>query len=227
MREFEHCEFRQVGTDYASADEVARYDQRMRRFRDIDAENELLCSLIPLRPESEVLEIGTGTGAFARRAAGHCRRVTALDISETMIEYAASRAREENLTNITFRKAGFLSFQAEAESFDAVVSGLALHHLSDVWKAVALRNIFRWLRPGGVFLLIDVVFDWQTEAPEEYFERILDAAPGSRENFARHIADEFSTETWIMNGLLERAGFRIELDRCDNEFLHLYRCVKP
>lgn len=226
MKNFLHDEFKQLGTDYNSVEEVAQYDQRMRRFRDIDRENRELVTLAGLKAGSSVLEIGTGTGAFAREAAKAGARVHAIDISAVMLEYARLRAREEKLDNLTFELAGFLSFEGEPASYDAVVTGLAMHHLSDVWKAVALRKIHHLLRPGGVLLLLDVVFDWKNEAPEAYFERLLEYAPGSKDNFAKHIADELSTLTWIMNGLLERANFTIESDRCENDFLHIYQCRK-
>lgn len=226
MHEFWHDEFQQIGTDYDSVEEVALYDTRMRQFRDIEAENRWIGELARLRPESRVLEIGTGTGAFARYAAARCQSVRAIDISKMMLEYAAGKAREENLANVAFERAGFLSFAAEPGEFDAVVTGLALHHLSDVWKSVALSRIHAALRPGGVLVLVDVVFDWEDLSPEAYFSSILPLAPGSRTQFARHIADELSTIQWIMTGLLERAGFTIAADHCDNAFLHFYQCVK-
>lgn len=68
MYAWRHDEFRQLGTDYDSVDEVAKYDCRMRQFRDIDAENDRIVELAGLTPDADVLEIGTGTGAFARRA---------------------------------------------------------------------------------------------------------------------------------------------------------------
>ena len=226
MHEFWHDEFQQIGTDYDSVEEVALYDTRMRQFRDIEGENRWVGELARLRPESRVLEIGTGTGAFARYAAARCQSVRAIDISSVMLEYAAGKACEENLTNVVFELAGFLSFTAEPGEFDAVVTGLALHHLSDVWKSVALKRIHAALRPGGVLVLVDVVFDWGDLSPEAYFAAILSLAPGSQSQFARHIADELSTTQWIMTGLLERAGFTIAADHCDNGFLHFYQCVK-
>lgn len=220
-------EFRHVGTDYASREEVAAYNSRMRQFRDIDAENERFVSILNLPANASVLEIGAGTASFSRHIAKSCRDVTAIDISPMMLDYAESRAKEENLKNITFANAGFLSFDNQGKLYDAAITGLALHHLPDTWKAVALRNIHSWLKPKGTLLLLDVVFQWhENEQPEEYFERITPRAPGSVDQFERHIAQEYSTLAWIMEGLLERAGFEIENDICENEFLHCYLCRK-
>ena len=215
-------EFQQIGTDYASEEEVAMYDRRMRKIRDIDAENAGMLDFLRLPPDGAVLEIGTGTGAFLRTAAKRCARAAGIDISEVMLQYARSRADEEKLQNLELSRAGFLTHTFAPETFDGVVSGLAFHHLPDVWKAVALERIHRILKPGGRLVLLDVVFDWKSEAPEAYFERIVSAAGESRPNFIRHIAQEYSTLAWIMEGLLTRAGFAIEQKRAAGDFLMLY-----
>ena len=217
-------EFQQIGTDYGSVEEVAAYDGRMRAMRNIDAENRAILKCLGLKKKSAVLEIGTGTGAFARAAAKLCSHVTALDVSEVMLKYASLKAREGKLGNIDFLHAGFLSFDYPRRTFDAVVSSLALHHLPDVWKLVALEKIFETLKPGGLFHLMDVVFDWGNGSPEKYFRRVVESEPESRANIAMHIAREFSTTGWIMTGLLTRAGFVIESDVRHGEFLRTYCC---
>ena len=220
-------EFQQIGTDYGSIDEVAAYDVRMRKMRDVDAENRMILDAIRLKKESAVLEIGMGTGAFARAAAKVCAHVTALDVSTMMIDYASSKAREEKLENIDFYHAGFLSFDYPPQAYDAVVTGMALHHLPDVWKMVALEKIFFSLKAGGFFYLLDVVFDWGNGSPEEYFQRIIESEFEARPNLSRHISQEFSTTGWIMTGLLTRAGFIIESDVQSRGFLRSYSCRKP
>ena len=221
-------EFQQVGTDYESEQEVAAYDKRMRELRDIDGENRRILNLLQLREGASLLEIGTGTGALVRSAAKAGFHAVGIDISPVMLQYAKSRADAEGLSGVVFEKAGFLSYGYGTERFDGIVSGLAFHHLPDTWKAIALRRIHAALKPGGRFLLLDVVFDWKQETPEAYFERLIRTMPQeTKEPFARHIAQEYSTLTWIMTGLLERVGFQVELDQCDNDFLHLYSARKP
>ena len=220
-------EFQQIGTDYASMEEVANYDRRMRKMRDVEAENREILELLKLPPSATVLEIGTGTGAFLRTAAKHCAHAVGIDISQVMLRYVRARADEEKIRNIELRRAGFLTCTFAENTFDGVVSGLAFHHLPDLWKAVALERIYKILRPGGSFLLLDVVFDWKTESPEAYFDRIVATEKESRPNFIRHIAREYSTLAWIMEGLLTRAGFVIGEKRAVNDFLTLYRAEKP
>ena len=220
-------EFQQIGTEYASIDEVSNNYLRIRKIRDIETENREILGLLKLPPSGTVLGIGTGTGAFLRTAAKHCAHAVGIDISEVMLHYARARADEEKIHNIELHRAGFLTSTFAENTFDGVVSGLAFHHLPDLWKAVALERIYRILKPGGCFLLLDVVFDWKTESPEAYFNRIVDIEKESRPNFIRHIAQEYSTLAWIMEGLLTRAGFVIGDKRPINDFLTLYRAEKP
>ena len=168
--------------------------------------------------------IEAGHGGAAAKV---CAHVTALDVSTMMIDYASSKAREEKLENIDFYHAGFLSFDYPPQAYDAVVTGMALHHLPDVWKMVALEKIFSSLKAGGFFYLLDVVFDWGNGSPEEYFQRIIESEFEARPNLSRHISQEFSTTGWIMTGLLTRAGFIIESDVQSRGFLRSYCCRKP
>jgi len=221
-------EFQQVGTDYASPEEVAVYDNRMRQFRDIDGENRAILNLLKLPQNANVLEIGVGTGAFLQIAAPVCANVVGLDVSTVMLEYTRQQLQAKGLTNTELHNAGFLTYDYPTSYFDGIVSGMAFHHLPDTWKAVALRKIFASLKPGGRFILLDVVFDWGTGSPDDYFDKITSTdSPAYKTQLQRHIAQEYSTLTWIMEGLFEHAGFVIESHTCAIDFIHTYCVRKP
>jgi 2-polyprenyl-3-methyl-5-hydroxy-6-metoxy-1,4-benzoquinol methylase len=203
-------EIQQVGTDYSDVAEVERYEKRMGEFRDLAAEDAAILELLAVPSPSRVLEIGTGSGHFARAAARAGHRVTAIDVSPAMLQYAQARAKAEGLSGMEFHHAGFLTFSAQPATYDAVVSVAVLHHLPDIWKAVALQNIRRLLKPGGLFALGDVVFSWSGEAHAACFEAFINACPeGVRQGAIGHASLEFSTLDWIMKGLLERSGLKI------------------
>ncbi len=203
-------EMQQLGTDYADLAEVERYEARMGKFRNLPEEDAAILHALQLPAGSRVLEIGTGSGHFARAAARAGHRVTAIDVSPAMLAYAKARAGAEELRAMEFHNAGFLTFSGPAAAYDAVVSVAVMHHLPDVWKAVALRNIHRLLKPGGVLLLGDVVFSWSGDNYAACFESFINACPQEvREGAIGHAAKEFSTLDWIMEGLLDRAGFEI------------------
>ena len=52
---------------------AAAYDERHRKFRDIDGENAAILARLELRPDAVVGDFGCGTGAFSRLAARRCR----------------------------------------------------------------------------------------------------------------------------------------------------------
>jgi putative AdoMet-dependent methyltransferase len=218
-------EIQHVGTNFADAAEVERYERRMGEFRDLPGEDAAILADLALPPGAHILEIGTGTGHFARAAAAAGLRVTAVDISPAMLEYAENRARRDALANIEFHEGGFLTFSPAPATFDAAVSVAVLHHLPDFWKAVALQNVRRALKPGGLFVLGDVVFPWEGDNYQRPLEAFIDAMPqATRQAAIGHVAREFSTLDWIMEGLLVHAGFRILKIAADRAPLLKYLC---
>jgi putative AdoMet-dependent methyltransferase len=218
-------EIQHVGTNFADAAEVERYEKRMGEFRDLAAEDAAILAALALPPGSHVLEIGTGTGHFARAAARAGHRVTAVDVSPAMLEHAQNHANLEGLTGIEFHHGGFLTFSAPPATFDAAVSVAVLHHIPDFWKAVALHNVRRMLKTGGLFVLRDIVFAWDDEDYRRPLEAFINAMPEAmRGPSTGHVAKEFSTLDWIMEGLLTRAGFRILKTVADRAPLIQYLC---
>jgi len=219
-------EFQQIGTDYSTLAEVKAYDERMASFRDVNAENHDLMKMLGLPRGASLLEIGCGTGRFSCFAAAQGYRVTAIDVSRMMVEYVQERAARENLPGFTTQHSGFLTMALPAGSIDAVISGAALHHLPDAWKLVALRNIATVLKPGGDLILCDVVFKLKEgELPEDCFVRFVESFNDQvRLGALGHIQKEYSTYDWIMEGLLERAGFNILSAKFRSESFFVYHC---
>lgn len=226
---WQYDEFKQIGTDYDSVEEVEAYDRRMQSLRDVAQETEHILEALGVTPESTILEIGTGTGEFAIRAAARCAKVYAVDISEMMLDYARQKAEARGVSNIEFKRAGFLTF--EREPVDAVVTQLALHHLPDYWKAVALRRIHDALRDGGRLFLRDVVFPGDVRNHEDRFrEWIASAQAKAGDTIGReieaHIRDEYSTLDWIMEGLLKTSRFSIISADGSKGLFTTYVCAK-
>ncbi len=106
-----------------------------------------------LKPGHRVLDLGTGTGSVAIRAAdlvGPAGKVTAVDISPDMLEMAKRRIVELGYTNIDFREGRAEQLPASDGSFDVLLASLSLMYAID--RAVAAREMRRVLRPGGRFV---------------------------------------------------------------------------
>lgn len=228
--EWQYDENRHVGVDYADASEVSRYDARMATLRDFKAEVSQIVSAVRLSRDDVVLDIGTGTGEIAIGLAPFCKHVTAVDISSAMIDCARTKASNRGVTNVVFERDGFLSFGAAAGTFNVIVSQLALHHLPDFWKMRALVRVNTLLKAGGMFYLRDVVFPSQISDYDAYFAKVIrnigeKTGNGFTAELIKHIKDEFSTLDWIMEGMIERAGFRVAEKKSDG-ILSTYVCRK-
>src|SRR2546428_273121 len=97
------------------------------------------------------LEIGCGTGAFARHLAEHAQQVVALDLSPEMIRVA--RSRSAGCPNIEFHIADAISWDFPAAHFDCIATIATLHHLPLREMILKLKDA---LKPGGVLVVLDL-----------------------------------------------------------------------
>jgi len=101
-------------------------------------------------PDSQILEIGCGTGSTAIAHAPYVANIRATDISANMLEIAQGKAQAAGVGNVQFEQAAINELDLSTESFDAVL-GLSILHLVDDWQAV-IAEMYRALKPGGVFI---------------------------------------------------------------------------
>jgi len=152
-----------AGRENLDEDHVRRYDSK----EDAGAAGELalLGRLGVLGPDSCIVDLGAGTGQFTLAVAARCGRVIAVDVSPAMLARLRDKVSGAHTDNVEIVQAGFLTYEHRGEAADAVYSRLALHHLPDFWKAVAIARVAEMLRPGGVFRLSDVVYAFTPRRP--------------------------------------------------------------
>ena len=100
---------------------------------------------------SHILDIGCGTGAFAKRLAGAGFRVTGIDLSDDMLKLARDNCRD--LGNVSFRKADAEDLPFDHAAFDAVLCFAVHHHFLAYHRIVA--EVSRVLKPGGRLFIGD------------------------------------------------------------------------
>lgn len=206
-------ELANAGRENMDVNHAVQYDSK----EDADAAGELnLLKKFGFNRQTEVVDLGAGTGQFTLAAASTCTRVIAVDISAVMLDVLQRKVESANLSNVEIVQAGFLTYKHRNSPADFVYSRYALHHLPDFWKSVALNRIRDIIRHDGFLRLWDVVYNFSPNEAEGRLEKWCasisddDRDGWRRSDIEEHIRDEHSTYTWLLEPMIEKNGFRIE-----------------
>ena len=118
-------------------------------------------------PFEHAIDIGCGEGGdLSFMLANRCKRVTAIDISETTVNGVKKIAREKGVENLTALCADMRKIPLPANSADLVLMSQVLHHASSPQEALA--EAIRLLFPGGTLALLDLAEHQEEELRESH-----------------------------------------------------------
>jgi len=107
---------------------------------------------------SHVLELGAGPGAATEGLKERAGRVTSLEYDH---KFAAGLGRRFAGTNVTVTQGDAAALPFPEKAFSAAIAILMLHHLrSAELQDRAFAEIYRVLRPGGIFLAGEIENSW-------------------------------------------------------------------
>ncbi len=208
-----------MNSEYDNENFFTQYAQMPRSKDGLTAAGEWH-QLKPLFPELQgkcVLDLGCGYG-------WHCRfseeqgaaRVLGIDLSKRMIEEAEKRNGGKR---ITYRVCGIEMYEYPENTWDCVLSNLALHYIENLESV--FRNVYKTLKPGGVFLFniehpvftAGVAQDWiyADDGNPAYWPIDDYFVTGKRNThfLGCDVAKQHHTLTQILMGLLHN-GFALE-----------------
>lgn len=107
-----------------------------------------------LRPEADcdVLDLCCGNGAITHHLARRCRQVLGVDFARTLLDQVDRGAHP----NLEVLQSDIRACDFPEDSFDRVLLYAGLQYLDLPETVVLLREVRRWLRPGGRVLLGDI-----------------------------------------------------------------------
>ncbi|HAY82594.1 MAG TPA: hypothetical protein DCY79_22530 [Planctomycetaceae bacterium] len=120
---------------------------------------EMLIALLDYLPAdrqfSNILELGCGTGnlTILLRETYPDAALQVVDVSSESLQLC--RERLTSRADVTFTTADFRQLDYSPNSFDLVISSIAIHHLPSPAKQTLFQSIYHWLSPDGVFTFAD------------------------------------------------------------------------
>lgn len=138
------------------AAKAAQYDQNSQRVQNVDQIAASIKAHIALTPRMQLLDFGAGTGLLLKQIAPSVAKITAVDISPSMIrelrQHASSIGCELAIEERDLCQ-GELP-HAWLGAFDGIISSMTLHHIADIDGL--LGRLWQLVKPGGFIALADL-----------------------------------------------------------------------
>ena len=158
-----------------------------------------------LMPYMDVLEIGCGNGLFTKEIAKIKCHLTAIDISEELLEDAKKRVNQKK---VIFKVDNAYDLSFRDCEFDSVIGSSILHHL-DIDRV--LQELMRILKPEGTICFTEPnMLNPQIAIQKniKYFKKLSGDSP-----------DETAFFKWQLKNLLKKFGF-VDIRVNPFDFLH-------
>lgn len=150
----------------------------------------MLGKLPPLRGKN-VLDLGCATGFYTEYALEEGANVTAVDLSQKMIDRLAAKIKSPKLKLFCADISQLMPF-LESDSFDCIICSLVLDYIKD-WDAL-LDELYRVMREGGQ-LIISIGHPFASYLhlkPESYYDFKL-----VEDIWGIHSGNQFKTHYYI------------------------------
>ena len=111
----------------------------------------MILSEIPFHGQMHVMDFGAGTGLLSSHVAPMVQKITAVDISEAMIEQL--NAKPELRTKVSAVCQDIMTTPINGK-FDLIMSAFAMHHVEDINKLI--KTFAEHLDAGSRIALVDI-----------------------------------------------------------------------
>lgn len=185
-----------------NAEELARL--KLQATVAIDTERDVWKSA-GLKPGMNVLDLACGPGFTAcelAKAVGPDGHVTGVDINEELIAVAHQAKASEQVANLSLSLGNLYALDLPENSFDFVYARFVFQHLEK--PQLALSNVWKILKPGGVLCVLDIDDNWTSFSPgsDAFVKFIRKAGAGQKRKGGNRLIGS------QLYGVFCKAGFK-------------------
>ncbi|KXN91974.1 hypothetical protein AN958_11034 [Leucoagaricus sp. SymC.cos] len=142
-----------------------------------------------------VMDFACGVGLLSQELISSSKSIVGIDISKRMVDEYNHRAENQGLSvnemhalRVDILNPGHTVLQDLDGSFDVIVCSASYHHLDDI--VATTRALFKFLKPGGTLLIMDLLKDDSLKVGEVFPEHGEHNIVAHRGGFAQHQIEE-------------------------------------
>lgn len=118
---------------------------------EIAAIGKMILAEIPFHDEMHIMDFGAGTGLLSSQVAPMVQKITAVDVSEAMLEQLSRKPELKKKVEVVCQDIMTTPIDGK---FDMIISTFAMHHIQDTDKLI--QTFAECLAPGACIALVDI-----------------------------------------------------------------------
>jgi 2-polyprenyl-3-methyl-5-hydroxy-6-metoxy-1,4-benzoquinol methylase len=127
------------------------WDANEMRKKMSDAIGSSILQNVQLNSQMTVIDFGAGTGLISSQVAPYVGKITAVDVSESMLEKLISKEELKGKVEILCQD---ITLNPIGVEYDLIMSAMAMHHVEDTDNMI--QKFADHLKPGGQIALADL-----------------------------------------------------------------------
>ncbi|WP_299873568.1 class I SAM-dependent methyltransferase [uncultured Cocleimonas sp.] len=128
------------------------YEKDDKRVSNVENIANTVIENVKFDPTMHLMDFGSGTGLLLERIAPFVQKITAIDISKSMIEQL-DKKRNSLSCEIDIREIDLVT-EDITETFDGIISSMTMHHVKDI--NAMFDKFYSLLNDGGIIAISDL-----------------------------------------------------------------------
>jgi cyclopropane fatty-acyl-phospholipid synthase-like methyltransferase len=140
-----------LGKDYFEIKAIS-YDSDAKRVSNVDNIANSILRTIPFNKNMHIMDFGSGTGLLLERVAPFVKKITAVDVSESMTKQLSEKIKNLNC-EVEILQLDLTKTKLDMK-FDGIISSLTMHHIEDT--QTMFNDFYTMLNDNCIIAIADL-----------------------------------------------------------------------